>query len=286
MLSKSQLWFFAENGFVIVEHFVPVDLVNAAKTRIEPLFRGEFETSIQPDEWNWREGISPANHTRQICNGWKSDLNIARIVLRQAVGQYAAQLMNWPGARINQDNVIWKPPGAQALGFHQDNAYQDWIVPASMLSCWMTMDDTRADGGTIEYVPGSHRWPVAEKIRQFHAPDDYHEALKQAAAQRNIGDYKIVKIEINAGDAVFHHGAIWHGSGPNNSDQPRRSLVSHCMSSEARFHDTITTPIYSRYKLAGSTTMDESFFPILWLDGEERSDFLANYLSGRNTFSQ
>ena len=283
MLSESQQNFFDENGYVIVENFVPSDLVSAAKTRFEPLFRGEFGTGIQPDEWNWREGVSPADHTRQICNGWKSDRTIARVVLREAVGQCAAQLMDWPGARINQDNVIWKPPSAKPLGFHQDNAYQDWIVPASMLTCWMTMDDTRADGGTIEYVPGSHRWPVAEKIRQFHAPDDYHEALKQAAAERGIANYDIVKIEISAGDAVFHHGATWHGSGANHSNQPRRSLVSHCMSSEARFHDTITTPVYSRYKLADSTVMDEGVFPVLWASTGGRSDFLSDYLSDTDT---
>jgi hypothetical protein len=41
--------------------------------------------------------------------------------------------------------------------------------------------DTTAAGGTIEYARGSHRWGVFPKIRQFHAPDDYREALKDAA---------------------------------------------------------------------------------------------------------
>ena len=45
---------------------------------------------------------------------------------------------------------------------------------------------------------------------------------------------------------------------------PRRSAVSHCMSTEARFHSTNVSYIYNRYKRVGDETMDESFLPILW----------------------
>ena len=39
------------------------------------------------------------------------------------IGRACAILRGWPGARINQDNVIWKPPATAALGFHQDDSY-------------------------------------------------------------------------------------------------------------------------------------------------------------------
>ena len=280
MITDLHHQYFHRHGFVVIEQFVADELRLAATARFDALFRGEFETGIQPDEWNWRAGVSSPDHTRQICNGWKADRAIARLVLAEAVGRCCTELMEWPGARINQDNVIWKPPGAKPLGFHQDDAYQDWIVPSSMVSCWMAMDDTSAEGGTIEYVPGSHRWPVGDKCGQFHAPDDYHQALKIAAEGLGIGNYGITKLAVNAGDAVFHHGATWHGSGTNSSDKPRRSVVSHCMSSAARFHESNTSPIYSRYKRAGTTEMDDSFFPVLWTRDDGRSPFLDSYLAG------
>lgn len=83
MLSNPHQRRFENGGFVIVREFVPMALVEFAIERFEPLFRGEFETGIQPDEWNWREGVSPPDYTRQICNGWKSDHAIARVVLRE-----------------------------------------------------------------------------------------------------------------------------------------------------------------------------------------------------------
>lgn len=278
-LTDTHLARFRDDGFVVVEGFCPAGLVAAARARFGPLFRGEFETGLQPDEWNWREGRDAEDLTRQICNGWRSDRAVARLVLRPQVGAACARLMDWPGARINQDNVIWKPPGAKALGFHQDDSYQDWIVPPAMVTCWMALDDTAAEAGTIEYVRGSHRWPLSPPIERFHAPDDPTADLRAAAARTGAGSLDLEPLVVKAGDAVFHHGRTWHGSAANRGAVQRRAVVAHCMSSEARFHPTKVGPIYGRYKRFGSDVMDESFFPILWTRDGGRSAFLEDYLA-------
>lgn len=261
---------FESDGFVIISGVLTLAEVEAARERFAPLFRGEFETGLQPDEWNWREGRDSEQLTRQICNGWKSDHTVASIVLREDVGKACAQLRGWPGARINQDNVIWKPPGTKPLGFHQDDSYQTWIVPAEMITCWITLDDTSADSGTIEYVRGSHRWPLAPPIAQFHAPDDPLADMRVAAQAANT-EPDIVPIEGSAGSAVLHHGHTWHGSRDNRVQTHRRSLVAHCMSSDARFHESNISPVYSRYRRQGSVEMDEAFFPILWSENGYRT---------------
>jgi ectoine hydroxylase-related dioxygenase (phytanoyl-CoA dioxygenase family) len=199
-------------------------------------------------------------------------------VLSREVGRLAAQLAGWPGARIAQDNVIWKPPGATALGFHQDDSYNGWIVPPHMLTCWIALDPTSAAGSTIEYVRGSHRWPVSPPIEQFHAPDDYRREMREAAAAVGLGTPELVPVEVPAGGCAFHDGRTWHGSDVNRADRPRRSAVSHCMSSEARFHPTNVSYIYSRYKRVGEDGMDESFFPILWRQDGYRTPFLDDYV--------
>jgi len=198
---------------------------------------------------------------------------VRSIVLSEAIGKACAELRGWSGARINQDNVIWKPPGARSLGFHQDDSFQNWIDPPEMMTCWITLDDTLAEQGTIEYVKGSHNWPVSPPIEKFHAPKDPQFDLREAA--RRIGaKLDIVPIVVPAGTAVFHHGRTWHGSNANAGSVDRRSIVSHCMASCASFSDTNNSPIYSRYKLCGSNLMDESFFPILYQDDGYRSPWL------------
>ena len=272
-LSAQQITRFHRDGFIVLDRFLEPAAAAAAAARFAPLFQGVFPTGLHPDEWNWREGRDPDDQTRQICNGWKCDPTIASIVLSETVGRLCAQLGGWPGARIGQDIVIWKPPGASALGFHQDDSYCQWVTPSNYVTCWMALDPTTADGGTLEYVPGSHRWGRFPMIRQFHAPDDYREALTAAAAE--IGEEPdIVSVEVPAGGCAIHAGATWHGSGPNRSTRPRRVLVAHCISAAARFHPTEVSYIYSRYRRRDSLVMDEDFFPVLWHEDGLRTGWL------------
>jgi ectoine hydroxylase-related dioxygenase (phytanoyl-CoA dioxygenase family) len=278
-LTTSQIEQFNEDGFLILDRLLEADEVTRTAARFEPLFRGEFETGLYPDEWNWQEGRDAPDRTRQICNGWKSDRAIAALVLHEQVGRMCAQLAGWPGARIAQDNVLWKPPGAKPLGFHQDNSYIKWCDPPAYLTCWIALDETHSRGGTIEYVRGSHRWGKFPPIRQFHAPDDYREAMREAA--RTVGhEPEIVPVEVPPGGCALHHGDTWHGSDTNRGTMPRRSTVAHCISSEARYHPTEIGYIYSRYKRVDDLSMDESYFPILWRQDGYRSPFLDPYIRG------
>jgi len=267
---------FAEDGFVVINEVLDHRTIERALERFPLLFRGEFDTGIQPDEWNWREGRDTDHLTRQICNVWKADRLIATVVLREDIGKACARLRGWTGARINQDNVIWKPPGAGALGFHQDESYQSWIQPSEMMTCWITLDDTQADQGTIEYVRGSHRWPLSPPIAQFHAPDDPLADLQAAALKAGSTPPEIVPVVVPAGSAVIHHGRTWHGSRSNRGSVPRRSIVSHCMSASAVFDAHCKSPVYGRYQRAGDLQMDESFFPVLWRADGYRTPWLKD----------
>ena len=72
-LSPAQIQQFQTDGFLILENFLPLDYAQQLASRLEPMFHGEFETGIYPDEWHWRPRMSLSDITREICNGWKSD---------------------------------------------------------------------------------------------------------------------------------------------------------------------------------------------------------------------
>jgi ectoine hydroxylase-related dioxygenase (phytanoyl-CoA dioxygenase family) len=97
--------------------------------------------------------------------------------------------------------------------------------------------------------------------------------LERAAAAAGCRP-EIVPIEVTAGTAVLHHGAVWHGSRANRGAGQRRSVVAHCMSSAATFDPDRSHPIYSRYRRAGTLEMDESFFPVLWRTDGYRTPWL------------
>ncbi|MGI9415435.1 MAG: phytanoyl-CoA dioxygenase family protein [Hyphomicrobiales bacterium] len=278
-LGEDQISRFHDDGFVILDRLIDAERAARAAARFEPMFRGEFETGLYPDEWNWQEGRDAPDRTRQICNGWKSDTVIAALVLNAGIGRMCATLAGWPGARIGQDNVIWKPPGARALGFHQDDSYCDWVVPMGYVTVWIALDPTTAAGGTVEYARGSHKWGLFPPMGAFHAPQDYRASVEQAA--ESVGaEVDIVPVEVPAGGCAIHAGGTWHGSGTNRGESPRRAVVAHCISSEARFHPTAISYIYNRYKRVDSDEMDESYFPILWTRDGYRTPFLDGYCRG------
>lgn len=280
-VSSEQVAAFDADGFVVLDQIIDPGLAAAVAERYADLFAGRFETGLQPDEWNWKPGRDGEDRTRQICNAWKSDRLIASVVLSEDIGRACATLGGWTGTRLSQDNVLWKPSGVKALGYHQDSSYELWADPPDWVSCWIALDDTTAEGGTVEYVRGSHRWPHWGMIEQFHAPDNYRKELDEAAREAGVTELDIVKIVVPRGGGVFHTGWIWHGSGVNRGDRPRRSLVAHCMPSRTRFHPTITGAIYGRYKRFGDLTMDESFFPVTWHESGQRTGFIDSYLVGQ-----
>ena len=280
-LTDSQVQQFQTDGFLILESFIEMDLVERLRDRIEPLFHGKFETGIYPDEWYWRPGLSLPDVTREICNAWKCDRTIASVSLSSTVGRLSAQLAGWPGARIGQDSLWYKPPGGgKEIALHQDGAYIDYLMPAEMITCWIALDDVNLDIGTLQYVRGSHRWPLLSSLEgEFHAPTkDYRWAMLETAKAAGVNEPEIVPVTIPAGGCAFHHGLTWHGSGKNLSQtRPRRSLGIHTVSAEAHFSDHPAGYIYGRYKHVNDNVMDESFFPILWTEGGHRSSHLADY---------
>jgi ectoine hydroxylase-related dioxygenase (phytanoyl-CoA dioxygenase family) len=272
---------FHDDGFVVTDRLIDRDRVVRLRQAFDDLFDGKFETGVRPDEVNWLKASGDPTRTRQICNGWKANLAIAETVLDESIARAIAGLAGWPGVRIMIDNVIWKPPATRSLGFHQDSAYLAWFTPSDLLTCWIALDDTSAAGGTLEFVRGSHRWQLREPEGEFHAPEDYREPMRKAAALQGV-DADIVYVEVEAGAGSFHHGWTWHGSGANNSGTQRRALVLHAMRSDVEYvpanFTSGTGPIYSRYKRLGDNRLDENYFPVLWREDGYRTPQIETFL--------
>jgi len=281
-VTEKQIERFADDGFLILDRLVDAATVEDLRACYERLFRGKFETGITPDEVNWQEGTGDPSLTRQICNGWKADRTIARVILREDFGRAIAELGGWPGTRVMTDNVIWKPPGTRPLGYHQDSAYLDWFQPSDLISLWIALDDTAAAGGTIEFVPGSHRWHHGQPEGEFHGPKNYRRYMKLAAMREAVTP-EIVYVEVPKGGGSFHHGWTWHGSGYNRAVNPRRSLVLHAMRADAHYDARNLQQgigrIYSRYKHLDGDEIDENYFPIIYRQDGYRTPGIEAFLA-------
>jgi|SRR5437588_219732 len=276
--TADQIESYRRDGFLVLDRLLEPDEIQRVREHFARVFEHQWETGLAPDEINYFPGVTPPDLTRQLCNVWKADRVLAATVLSARMGEFGARLAGLPGMRLAQDNAIWKPPSGKALLCHQDAAYQDHLDPPNMTTCWMALDDTAADTGTIYYVRGSHLWPHAPLGGRFHAPEDWLAHVREATPPD--AELDLVPIEVPAGGAAFHHGWTFHGSPANErADAERRSIVSHMISADTRWNPAHAHPIYSRYRRPGETEIDEAFFPILWREGY-RTPWLDEYGSG------
>jgi hypothetical protein len=280
-LSEAQIAQFREQGFLILEQFLELALVDRITERLDPLFATRFETGVYPDEWHGRPGLSAANATRQMCGMWRCDRSVAGVSLSAEIARLNATLAGWSGGRIATDSCWIKPPGAPEVSFHRNNTAVASVDPAVVLTCWIALSHATAAAGTLEYVPGSHKWQCSDHMRFLHAPqEDYREPLWQAAAAAGVAAPEIAVAEIPPGGCIFFDGDLWHGSGRNHTaDLTRRSFAVSTFAASAQFQPPGVGYgyIFSRYRSVNSTAMDESFFPILWTQTGDRTAFLAEY---------
>ena len=252
---------FATNGYVLQPDVIRPEDRDALVAAFERLFRGDFDTGCYPDEWHWREGISKPDAFREIVNAWKSDDSVAAVALEAAIGKRAAELMGWRGARLAQDDVLWKPPGASGVSYHTDGKYiSDNFVPRddNSVTVWIALDNADEATGVVEYARGSHRWPRATSKASFHDGAGA-DPVTRAAAAAGV-ELVVDRHEVSACSAVFHHQDVWHGSAANRSpDRPRRALGLHYIRDDVRFRRD-PDYIYGRYDL-GDGVVQDAFFP-------------------------
>ena len=138
---------------------------------------------------------------------------LTRIAIGEAVQLYRAVLWN-------------KAPNAGTeLPWHQDDGRFWGLDRAPFLQVWTALDDAGPEGACVEVVPGSH-------VDGLASPEGGTVMQKDLNA-RNAEARKL-KLEASAGEGVLLHNHIWHRSGVNRTNQPRRAISISFMSADTR----------------------------------------------------
>lgn len=212
------------------------ELVDAVTAREQP--EGRLYDLLDPDLWPDEpesagtgpdgDGTGPRRHVEFLFNLWRVEPRIREFVFDSRLARWAAQLIGAPAVRILEDNALWKAPRSGGeLKWHQDWPYWPLAQP-NAVTAWIALDDTDAANGAMSVAVGSHltgeRLPVA-----FGTGTPYHRDRRPATVgliedPAELG-LEIAVLALRAGEASFHSSLVWHGSGPNVSDRPRRAVV-------------------------------------------------------------
>lgn len=112
-----------------------------------------------------------------------------------------------------KDKLIFKPPGAQGYGLHQD--YIAWKnFPRSFVTVLVAIDGADRDNGCTEVFPGYHQQGcLSTEDGQYHElPGD------------TVDEARAIPLELSTGDVAIFGCFTPHRSAPNRSDRWRRQL--------------------------------------------------------------
>jgi len=276
---------FQQDGFVVFHCAIEPSFVNTLKTRLDKVLQGQFNRGSPPDKMplvddsdtSTKSGKS--SRVLQLINVHKCDDDFRRLSTSPEIGRVVAQLAGWKhGARLAQDQVWIKPPGAPALVFHRDSPYF-MFTPDDIVTVWIALDDMEEELGPLEYVRGSHRWGPFGGPRSFYG-DRNRELMYSAAQCEGICDPEsnldIVSMKgLKAGGISVHHGKMWHGSAKNTStERMRRGLGLHFVPMEVRFtKDARSSSLWRAYVPENATDEDlskielpEADFPVAYAE--------------------
>lgn len=126
-----------------------------------------------------------------------------------------------------QTMFYFKPPGARGQALHQDQMYLR-ANPGTCVAAWMAVDDCDEENGCMEIVPGSQVLPLL-----CHVEADITQSFTARRVPLPEG-YEPIPALMKAGDVLFFHGNLIHGSGPNRSPTRfRRALIGHYLTADA-----------------------------------------------------
>lgn len=167
------------------------------------------------------------------CAGDRMKLSLLRSYPSQLLPSYAAlirnpRILDAVAQIIGPDVLVWscgffiKEPGSRSfVSWHQDLNY--WGLDGDdEVTAWYALTPATVDNGCMRFLPGSHRRKDVPHVDKFE-PDNLLSRGQEIAFK--VDEAATVNVPLQAGQASFHHGHLFHASGPNTTNERRLGVA-------------------------------------------------------------
>jgi phytanoyl-CoA hydroxylase len=227
---------FEQNGYAIARGLFSSEEVvklrdHYMKLRSSGTYPGDFE-GVDPKSDDPLKRFPRMIHMHrwdETSLDWMIDerINLLLSLVSGGLEPYAVQTM-----------LYFKPAGARGQALHQDQFYLK-AMPGCCLAAWLALDDCDEENGCMQVVPGSHHWPLLCTTKA-----DTTQSFTDVTVPIPEGT-EIVPCVMKAGDVLFFHGLLVHGSYPNTSkDRFRRALIGHYLTGDSKEVGRWYHPVY------------------------------------------
>ncbi|HWK59405.1 MAG TPA: phytanoyl-CoA dioxygenase family protein [Parapedobacter sp.] len=225
VLNKTQLDFYDENGFLIIEDFLsPEELeqwrqaVTSAVHQRNGLKIPGKSVHIGEDDGINEDATYFNNVFDQLLNLWQTSEEVKQLMLDERIGKMAAELAGVDGIRIWHDQALIKRPWANPTSWHLDTPFWSFSDRRA-LSIWVALDDVTLENGCLFFIPGSHKRTSFENAgigKNMGGIFDVYPEFKQSQPKAAV---------IKAGSCSFHNGLTIHGAHANMTPGFRRAMT-------------------------------------------------------------
>ena len=224
-LSGSQIDFYKENGYVVIEDFLnaeELEIWRAAVTEAIAQRNGQKmpgkDIKIGEDDGINKDADYYNNVFDQLLNLWQTNDKVRELMLDERIGKMAADLSGADGIRIWHDQALIKKPWANPTSWHLDTPFWSFSDRRA-LSIWVALDDATLENGCLFFIPGSHKQTTFENPgigKNMGAVFNFYPQFKGA---------KSVAAPMKAGSCSFHCGLTIHGAHANMTPGFRRAMT-------------------------------------------------------------
>ncbi len=141
----------------------------------------------------------------------------------------SAKLLDQVESILGPNILLWsaeffikKAHTDKIVSWHQDLTYWGLGETDEEMTAWVALSDVTTEAGCMRFVPGSHKQRIVPH-RDTFAEDNLLSRGQEVAVE--VDESEAVDVVLNPGQVSFHHGRIFHASGPNHSDHDRVGLV-------------------------------------------------------------
>ena len=218
---------FERDGYYFAPEAVPQDVTARAVRHMDLVIAGEYETGASPMPYGKPDPNS--NMLIKIDQPQVADRTLFETISHAAIGKLAAELTGANMVQAWAVQLLYKPAGGEAVGnvgWHQDWQYwKDWWTPDSeIFTAWLALSDVTEQSGPMLLVQGSNNWGFLDAGNFFESDID---GLRDRMPVPEGQTWEATPAVLPPGGLSFHHRLTVHGSGPNLSALPRRSLAIH-----------------------------------------------------------
>ncbi len=263
MLTDEQIALFHENGFLAGPQILNQRQIEHLRAELAMLTEPGHPGSEFWYEYNSNESKDPSKVLFHALGAWRIAMGMHDILWNAAFTTPASQLLGGP-VRFWHDQLFCKPAHhGGVVAWHQDYSYWTRTQPMAHLTCWIGLDDATVDNGCVQYVPGSHRWPL---LPITGLAGDMN-AIRSVLSDEQTRQFeKHVPAELKAGQCVFHHPLTVHGSYENRTSNPRRAIVLNVILDGVK--SVSDKPLLDGVPVVPSgAKLDGQFFPMLYDPG-------------------